>query len=130
MKKRATLIAILAVVVWASVGAFVSADDFVVSITNHLDIEVMVSIYEQDGPEPKFPCEDFILNLAPGDTIYVHDRDLRSCRVSDEFIVAVFQFNVRRDNPIYPETGLIVPELIQRYENVKRGSHVDIVKTW
>ena len=130
MKKRATLIAILAVVVWASVGAFVSADDFVVSITNHLDMEVMVSIYEQNAPEPRFPCEDFSLNLAPGDTIYVHDTDLRSCRVSDEFIIAVFQINVRRDNPIYPEIGLIVPELIQRYENVKRGSHVDIVKTW
>lgn len=124
MRKRTMLIAVLAAVVWASVGAFVSADDYVLSITNRSDMEIVVSVFWQKDHLQWIPCEDPSPRLSPGETVYIPDRDWPGCGFYDEFMIKVYE-----ESYDYGD-GMTRLDLLQIRTNIPRGSHVDIVRTW
>ena len=119
MNKRVALISTLVVVVWAVVGAFASADAYVLRISNDTGVEIQVWVFDQEDQLKWVPCEDKI--IKKGQTIEVPNHGWPGCGAYHKFTIKAWELEwYGGDTPRY--------NLIWEGQNVSKGAHVRITK--
>lgn len=120
MRKRYLFIISLMLTVWVAAGAFVGANEKLLTFTNKRNANIQVEVFNQRDPIRLIACK--IIKIAKGDTTphHVENEGWLSCGDYETFFVQVMEEVWDYNN------GIRHWKRILQRENVHRGTTIVI----